>query len=169
MQRVFYEHFCGPLAPEMHTHHICNGPRNCVSPAHLLACSPKEHREFHHSLKVVTKEMSPEQKRLALNARGRFLARERRTRDPERVRARERAARVRHKARDPEGFRARCHANYRRYYQRLKEGRVLKRPKAGVRTGPYIPRLFLSPEDLSNVRAQHRAYYATHLGTTVLG
>ena len=61
--------------------------------------------------------MTPEQ--LALfNAHARVLARERRKRDPERVRALERAKYARRMAHDPEGLRSRTKAKLARRRQR---------------------------------------------------
>ena len=61
--------------------------------------------------------MTPEQ--LALfNAHARVLARERRKRDPERIRALERAKYARRVARDPEGYRAKRRAIEVRYHQK---------------------------------------------------
>jgi hypothetical protein len=117
VQRMMYEHFCGLIPAGFHIHHICEA-RNCVSPAHLLACSPQEHLEFHHSFKVTTKDMSPEQRRVARNARARILDRERRRCDPEGVRAKERAAQRRWKEKDPQGYKARRQVQYRRALQR---------------------------------------------------
>jgi hypothetical protein len=101
VQRLVCEMFSGPIPPGEEVHHICQN-KSCVSPAHLLALTPQEHRKFHP-------QTWP-----------RSHSSERRHRDPEHVRTLERAKYARRIARDPEGFRAKRRAVQARYCQNKK-------------------------------------------------
>jgi hypothetical protein len=49
VQRVLYEHFCGPIPATFETHHICSN-KHCVNPGHLLAVNRREHQQFDNRL-----------------------------------------------------------------------------------------------------------------------
>ena len=135
VHRLMYESFCGPIKDGLEIHHWCENKR-CCNPSHMLAVSSREHKKYHHydRSKPVTYRpklaaeryrlrraaMTPEQL-AASNAHATTLARERRKRDPEHVRALDRAKYARRIARDPEGLRSRTRAKLARRRQRKKD------------------------------------------------